>query len=134
MSTSDANHCLDCGACCAFFRVSFYWAEAEARGIPADLTEPINPRFSCMAGTNQRAPRCDALAGEVGQRVGCTIYEHRPAPCREVQPGDDQCNKARAGYGLPAIEAWCWQSPIPAGLTDPLPHGADIHPPPAPAD
>ena len=29
MSTSDANHCLDCGACCAFFRVSFYWAEAR---------------------------------------------------------------------------------------------------------
>ena len=39
-------------------------------------------------------------------------------------------HKARAGYGPPAIEAWCWQSPIPAGLTDPLPHGADIHPSP----
>lgn len=113
MTASDANPCLDCGACCAFFRVSFYWAEAEANGIPADLTEPINLRFSCMAGTNQRAPHCRALIGDVGQRVGCAIYPQRPNPCREVQAGDAQCNKARAGYGMPAIEAWCLQPPIP---------------------
>ncbi|MBB8903342.1 YkgJ family cysteine cluster protein, partial [Escherichia coli] len=25
---SDLNPCITCGACCAFFRVSFYWAEA----------------------------------------------------------------------------------------------------------
>ena len=100
MSTSDANHCLDCGACCAFFRVSFYWAEAEARGIPADLTEPINPRFSCMAGTNQAAPHCAALVGEVGARVSCRIYASRPSPCREVTPGDARCLTARARHGL----------------------------------
>ena len=105
MSTSDANHCLDCGACCAFFRVSFYWAEAEARGIPADLTEPINPRFSCMAGTNRRAPRCVALDGTLGIDVGCRVYLQRPEPCREVQAGDSQCLKARAHHGLPPLSA-----------------------------
>ncbi|EMK5322830.1 YkgJ family cysteine cluster protein, partial [Escherichia coli] len=25
---SNLNPCMTCGACCAFFRVSFYWAEA----------------------------------------------------------------------------------------------------------
>lgn len=113
MNASDANPCLDCGACCAFFRVSFYWAEAEANDIPPPLVEPINTRFSCMAGTNQRAPHCRALIGDVGRRVGCAIYAQRPQPCREVQPGDAQCNKARAGYGMPTIDAWCLQSPIP---------------------
>ncbi len=24
----------DVGACCAFFRVSFYWAEADDAGVP----------------------------------------------------------------------------------------------------
>ncbi|HDN1328034.1 YkgJ family cysteine cluster protein, partial [Escherichia coli] len=24
---SNLNPCMTCGACCAFFRVSFYWAE-----------------------------------------------------------------------------------------------------------
>ena len=38
---SAANPCLDCGACCASFRVSFYWSEAEARGLPAEMTEQV---------------------------------------------------------------------------------------------
>jgi Fe-S-cluster containining protein len=56
MSLADSNPCLDCGACCASFRVSFYWSEAEARGLPAELTEQVNAWFSCMAGTNQARP------------------------------------------------------------------------------
>ncbi|HDH0840599.1 TPA: YkgJ family cysteine cluster protein, partial [Klebsiella pneumoniae] len=24
---SEINPCMTCGACCAYFRVSFYWAE-----------------------------------------------------------------------------------------------------------
>ena len=104
MSTSEANPCTDCGACCACFRVSFYWSEAEARGLPAHLVETVNPWMSCMAGTNSRQPHCAALQGNVGQTVACTIYEQRPEPCREVQAGDGQCRKARAHYGLPAIK------------------------------
>ena len=99
MST-EPNPCLDCGACCAHFRVSFYWSEAEARGLPEALTEQVNPWFSCMAGTNQSSPRCVALGGEVGKAVACTIYEMRPEPCREVQAGDAKCNRARARHGF----------------------------------
>ena len=97
---SAANPCLDCGACCASFRVSFYWSEAEARGLPAEMTEQVNAWFSCMAGTNCAAPHCAALEGEVGQTVRCTVYAHRPHPCREVEAGDSQCNKARARHGM----------------------------------
>ena len=86
------NPCISCGACCAHFRVSFYWAESEAKGLAVELTEQINSFFSCMKGTNQAAPRCDALAGEIGGQVACTVYEQRPEACKEVQSGDEKCN------------------------------------------
>ncbi len=101
-----ANPCQACGACCATFRVSFYWADADARGLPAELTEQINPWFGCMAGTNHRTPRCAALGGTIGSEVSCRVYEQRPEPCREVQAGDGQCLKARARHGLPAHPAF----------------------------
>ncbi len=101
-STNTANNpCLDCGACCAHFRVSFYWSEAEAGGLPASLTEKINPFFACMAGTNNpAAPRCVALRGTIGEQVACTVYAQRPSACKEVEAGDDKCNRARGRYGL----------------------------------
>jgi Fe-S-cluster containining protein len=53
-----------------------------------------------MAGTGGPEPRCHALQGEVGGQVACGVYSARPAPCREVTPGDEKCNRARAKYGL----------------------------------
>lgn len=101
-STNTAyNPCLACGACCAHFRVSFYWSEAETNGLPPLLTEQINPFFACMAGTNDpAAPRCVALSGTVGEQVACTVYAQRPSACKEVEAGDDKCNRARARHGL----------------------------------
>lgn len=104
-SAPATNPCQACGACCASFRVSFYWADGEARGLPAELTEQLNPWFSCMAGTNRRAPHCVALDGTLGIDVGCRVYLQRPEPCREVQAGDSQCLKARAHHGLPPLSA-----------------------------
>ncbi|TQK10631.1 YkgJ family cysteine cluster protein [Herbaspirillum sp. SJZ107] len=98
------NPCLACGACCMSFRVSFYWAEAEARGLPAALTEQLGPFHACMAGTNSRQPRCAALHGAVGGPVACSVYLQRPEPCREVQPGDDKCIRARSRHGLAALK------------------------------
>ncbi|HEY8509902.1 MAG TPA: YkgJ family cysteine cluster protein [Steroidobacteraceae bacterium] len=92
--------CLQCGACCAFYRVSFYWAEAAQNGLPDSHIEKLNPHLACMAGTNRPEPRCCALRGEIGRRVMCSVYPQRPSPCREVQPGDEKCNKARDRHGL----------------------------------
>jgi Fe-S-cluster containining protein len=98
------NICQQCGACCASFRVSFYWAEAPERGLPDALVEKLSSHLANLAGTNQPVPHCHALEGIVGQSVGCRVYEQRPSPCREVEPGDEKCNRARAKHGLPAIE------------------------------
>ena len=95
--------CTSCGACCASFRVSFYWAEAAEHGLSEDLYEALTPTLACMKGTHHKTPRCVALSGAVGQRVTCLAYTQRPSPCREVQVGDAQCRKARAQHGLPPV-------------------------------
>jgi Fe-S-cluster containining protein len=97
------NPCLNCGACCATFRVSFYWAESTVVGLPDQFTEQVNSFYSCMAGTNQPSPRCHALNGIIGEKVGCGVYGQRPSPCRELQAGDEKCNQARAKHGLPPL-------------------------------
>ena len=85
---SEVFDCQQCGACCAYFRVSFYWAEGDdAPGgtVPAHLTQA-------------KPARCVALTGEIGQRVGCSIYAQRSSTCQELMPGDDKCLKARAHH------------------------------------
>ena len=98
------NICQQCGACCASFRVSFYWAEAPERGLPDVFVEKLNAHLANLAGTNQREPHCRALQGEIGKNVTCVAYSQRPSPCREVEPGDEKCNTARARHGLSPLE------------------------------
>lgn len=98
--------CLDCGACCHAFRVSFYWAETDEHPqgtVPAGLTTPISPYHVCMKGTDSKLPRCVALEGRVGEQVSCSIYSLRSSTCREFEAGTESCNQARANFGLPAI-------------------------------
>ncbi len=107
------NPCLRCGACCAYYRVSFYWSEADpflAGPVPLDLTEPLNPYRSVMRGTTTHPARCVALDGCIGNQVSCTIYDRRPSPCRELEPWDaegqpdEKCTRARAAHGLPPLD------------------------------
>jgi uncharacterized protein len=105
------NPCLSCGACCGYFRVSFYWAEAESGGgtVPDELTSKVNNHLSCMQGTESKPARCVALIGDIGSQVRCTIYEKRSTPCREFETHEtdgsvnETCNRARAHYGLPPL-------------------------------
>jgi Fe-S-cluster containining protein len=92
--------CQHCGACCATYRVSFYWAEAEVLGLPPELVQPLTPVLACLTGTNEVPPRCTALDGRIGAAVACSVYDRRPSPCHELQPGDDKCRRARARHGL----------------------------------
>jgi uncharacterized protein len=96
----DASACLNCGACCAHFRVSFPYLEAVSRNLPESDLIPVSPHLVCFNGTQSHPVRCTHLDGNVGQQVSCRIYHQRPHPCREVSPGDDQCRKARAAHGL----------------------------------
>ncbi|MGB5109632.1 MAG: YkgJ family cysteine cluster protein [Formosimonas sp.] len=98
--------CMSCGACCAFFRVSFYWSETDAHpdgSVPAALTVPITPHFVAMRGTQSKPPRCVELDGHIGQAVSCRIYDKRSSTCRDFSAGDERCNEARRHHGLPAL-------------------------------
>jgi uncharacterized protein len=100
--------CQTCGACCASFRVSFYWAETDAHpmgSVPHALTTGISPYHVAMLGTELKPVRCIALCGEVGQSVCCSIYDKRSSTCREFESGGETCAEARRLHGLPTGQA-----------------------------
>lgn len=107
------NPCLECGACCAFFRASFHWSESDAAlggPTPPELTVKVTPHLVAMRGTAGNPPRCIALHGEIGKAVRCSIHPQRPSPCREFQASwvdgvhNERCDRARAAHGLPPLE------------------------------
>ena len=110
---SENNPCLTCGACCAYFRVSFFWGECTSAGgvVPDELVVQINPTRVAMIGTDQKPVRCCSLEGTVGQATRCSIYEQRSSVCREFEESWSQgvqnveCDAARAAFGLAPLEA-----------------------------
>lgn len=129
------NPCQRCGACCAYFRVSFYWAESVPfldGQVPPELTEQINPHLVSMKGTLTSPARCVALDGAIGDCVSCSIYPNRPTPCRELEPWDEhgqpdeKCSRARAAHGLPPLEPlYEPTAPHTPEIVDPLRTGTD---------
>ncbi len=112
MPREGENPCLTCGACCNYFRVSFYWGETDAAtegGVPAELTEKLDDFRAVMQGTNRPKPRCVALRGEIGVEISCAIYERRPQVCRDIPYSwergyaEEKCDKARRAFGLPPL-------------------------------
>jgi Fe-S-cluster containining protein len=115
---SSNNPCVQCGACCAFFRVSFYWEETSPENsgvVPTEYTEPVDQFRQCMKGTNHPRPRCVALQGKIGEKVGCSIYQLRSSVCRDFGLHEEggkiratsldlvRCNQARKAWHLPPI-------------------------------
>jgi len=104
-----SHPCLACGACCAAYRVSLHWSEAEPSlggVVPVALTEVLDSHQRCMRGTWSKQPRCIALEGEVGRDARCTIYDARPTACRDLRMSwengapNPQCDRARISHGM----------------------------------
>ncbi len=106
-----SNSCLACGACCAHFRVSFYWGECRSGGgcVPDEQVVQVAPSMVAMRGTESRPTRCVALLGEVGGGVRCSLYAQRSSTSREFEASwsngehNPACDAARAAYGLPPL-------------------------------
>ena len=116
---AERNPCVSCGACCAFFRVQFYWREANPgesdHVVPAGHFEDLDDRFRCMKGTAAKhRPQCVGLRGRIGRDAHCSIYAHRPSPCRAFRAsyGDGvhraRCDEARRAHGLPPLKPADW--------------------------
>ena len=114
MPTDEAvNPCITCGACCAYFRASFYWGETDAAPggtVPGAMTEKLTDFRAVMQGTNQPNPRCVGLLGDIGKSVRCSIYDLRASACRDFKVSwedgihNERCDKARAVWGLEPLE------------------------------
>ena len=126
---SHLHPCLTCGACCAYFRVSFHWSEADpALGgrVPPELTEPLRAHERAMRGTSRVQPRCVALEADIGRFSRCRIYQQRPSVCAQVTAAYEfglpsaQCEKARIAHGLPALTPRDWHGVAQADR-NPLP-------------
>lgn len=112
------NPCLQCGACCAYYRASFYWAESnDISGVPPDLTEKLNDFYVVIKGTHSPRPRCIVLQGQIGIAVCCGIYERRASVCRNFVPSwansipNERCDKARAAWNLNPLTLDAWYLP-----------------------
>ncbi len=95
--------CVRCGACCVatppppagegYVAVT----AADLRRLPASYrdvaAQATPPRLPVRAVGGVR--RCAALAGKLGTRVACTIYDARPRGCRQLQPGSRACKILR---------------------------------------
>ncbi len=106
METEKPNPCVTCGACCALYRASFYWAEADDAGgtVPVELTDKLNDFRRVMRGTDQPNPRCIALVGTIGQHIYCSIYEKRASVCRDFPVAWE--NGLPNERGAPARMTW----------------------------
>lgn len=103
--------CQSCGACCASFRVAFYWRESEPSDtdnpVPRELSVDLSPTHRIMKGTEHKHhPKCIALKGRVGSHVECSIYSQRSSTCRRFEASyengkhNPRCDEARAKHGL----------------------------------
>lgn len=119
ITNKDVHPCQSCGACCSFFRVSFYWREAEKEDsphpVPTEFWEEGPGSFRVMKGTAPKhKPKCLALKGEIGKFVACQIYENRPTPCRNFTASyedghhHERCDQARAKHGLAPLRREDW--------------------------
>lgn len=119
MQIVNPHPCILCGACCASFRVAFYWREAEkgsAHEVPVELTEDLDFHTRCMKNTAKKHnPKCVALKGRIGELAYCTIYENRPSPCRVFKASyedglqNKKCDQAREQHGLKALTKDDWK-------------------------
>lgn len=116
--------CQTCGACCAFFQVSFHWSESliESYSVPLALTVQVSPHLNAMTGTTLKNPRCTSFKGVIGKSVSCEIYENRPSSCRSFRPSfedgtrNERCEEARTNKGLPLLTLSNWEKQLDKGL------------------
>lgn len=121
MGAGKVHPCIGCGACCAFFRVQFYWREANKgesdHVVPAGMFEElaVSSHFRCMKGTARKHhPKCVGLNGRIGHDACCSMYPFRPSPCRDFKASYSdgrhypRCDEARKAHGLRPLQREDW--------------------------
>jgi|SRR6185503_3031279 len=120
------SECSKCGACCIYYSQGPFGVPVALSDTPPKKLVQIGPRLkydgeaykewntnsymrsvplaASMFFGREGFKKCVALNGELGQSVRCVIYESRPRPCVEFDPGSRACIRARAWAGMPSAE------------------------------
>lgn len=105
-----ALDCTRCGACCC--NPDENRAEGSADYVEVTSKDVILRHASAVARYVRRdeagrtylrldaGQRCVGLRGALGRSVRCELYALRPAACRRVTAGDDECLRARRERGI----------------------------------
>ena len=102
VQSESSSPCTTCGACCSY---SAEWPRFSTEDDEALARIPEALVAENLSGMRCDGERCMALDGKIGVATRCTIYADRPQVCRDCQPGDEECQMARARYGFPPIAA-----------------------------
>lgn len=107
--TAGVFDCERCGACClagSWDSPTTYFVDLtprEARQIQSidlGLVAFEKTRFGRKPVMDVEGPRCAALDGTIGQKVGCSIYADRPRVCRDFEAGNTLCRAFRKERGI----------------------------------
>ena len=98
--------CRTCGACCTYFhQILISVADSTPRSLAWTVVDG-DDQVTYWLKREAREGRCVALAGTIGERADCLIYELRPTACRAFEAGSDRCHALRRMYGLePGLSA-----------------------------
>jgi len=96
--------CVGCGACCGIAMVVHIPRDHTAEiGNVWEIELEDSPTGAVVARhipRDRETGNCVYLEGQIGETVGCGIYENRPHTCREFDAGSDKCHEYRRMYGL----------------------------------
>lgn len=96
--------CMDCGACCSYFRVDF--KRENNPQVPAAVIFLKKNGIASMKGAEIFKGRCESLEGKIGEKCSCKIYANRPDVCNLFPvwlPNglqNPKCIAARKHFGL----------------------------------
>jgi Fe-S-cluster containining protein len=105
--------CQSCGACCynpAHNRAEGFFEYVQVMNDDVMMAPEHDDVRARLTYTNEKGEvhllltpheqRCVGLAGAIGRKVKCTIYDVRPSPCRNMTPGSEKCLARRAEWGI----------------------------------
>lgn len=104
----DFPECLECGACCAYFKVYFSEKNNPNYKKLGENIHFVSKDKIFMKGREvfAKGGSCIALSGTIDKQVSCKVYENRSDVCRNfdrVLPNgkiNPRCIQARKGLGL----------------------------------
>lgn len=127
-----AFDCGACGACCDLSRTPERWGFGiyvevkDGDDVPENITceqERDGGKIGRFMVFDDR--KCVAHRGTPGCDSHCTIYDRRPAVCREMVPGDPLCLWARQEAGVaPVVPPGGFRSYVRGVFSRPQPNDA----------